>query len=319
MGMTHYIIRRLLWAVVIVYFVATASFFMINAAPGDAIMAKLAQGGRVTEAELEEKRAQLGLDEPLLEQYLTWLGNALQGDLGNSLLFESRTVTGQIADTFPKTLELVIYSTIISLVVAIPVGVISAVKQDGPVDVVARLLAIIGLAIPTFFLGTVIVIYGAKWFGVSPANDQPGFLSDPLANLKTYLAPSLVLGFSLAAVVLRMTRATVLEVMRQDFVRTARAKGLKERIVIYRHVIKNSLIPVITVFGNQFAFLIGGTVIVEQIFNIQGMGELIFFSINARDFTQVMGNTLFLGTLVVLVNLVVDISYAWVDPRIRYS
>jgi peptide/nickel transport system permease protein len=317
--MAHYIIRRLLWAVVIVFFVATASFFMVNAAPGDAIMAKLAAGGRVTPDEIEAKREQLGLNDPVHERYFDWLGNAVQGDLGNSLLFESRSVIGRIGDTFPATLELVIYSTIISLIIALPIGILSAVRQDGPVDMVARLFAIIGLAIPTFFLGTIVVIYGAKWFGVAPAQDQVGFLDNPLGNLKTFLAPSLVLGFSLAATVMRMTRATVLETLRQDFVRTARSKGLREQVVIYRHVVKNSLIPVITVFGNQFAFLIGGTVIVEQIFSIQGMGELIAFSTISRDYTQVVGNTLFLAAIVVLVNLLVDISYAWVDPRIRYS
>ena len=173
--------------------------------------------------------------------------------------------------------------------------------------------------IKTAALGTVVIIYGAKWFGVAPAQDQVGFFSDPLGNLKTFLAPSLVLGFSLAATVMRMARATVLETLRQDFVRTARSKGLREQVVIYRHVVKNSLIPVITVFGNQFAFLIGGTVVIEQIFSINGIGAMTFQAINQRDYTQVITNTMVLGALVIFVNLLVDISYAWLDPRIRYS
>jgi peptide/nickel transport system permease protein len=317
--MTQYIIRRLLLGAVIIGLVAVLSFLMIQAAPGDTLLARLAAGGRVNPAELQQKREQLGLDRPIVVQFGDWVGGAFRGDLGNSLIFEDRSVGGRIVDTFPKTFELIVMSVVLSLVIAIPTGILSAVKQDGAVDFVGRLFATLGLAVPNFFLAVVVVVYGAKWFGVSPAATQPSIFTQPLANLQAYLAPSLVLGVSLAAVTMRMTRATVLEVLRQDFVRTARAKGLRERAVLGRHVVKNSLIPVITVFGNQFAFLIGGTVIVEIVFGIDGMGDLIFSSINSRDYTQVMGNTLFLGTAVVLVNLLVDISYAWIDPRIRYS
>jgi peptide/nickel transport system permease protein len=317
--MAQYIIRRLLWGGVIICLVALISFFMIHAAPGDTILARLAQGGRVNPAELEQKREQLGLDRPVLVQFGSWVGDAIQGDLGNSLIFERRSVAGRIADTLPKTLQLILMSVAISLVIAIPTGVLAAVKQDGPLDFFARMFAILGLAIPNFFLAVLVVVYGGKWFGISPAPDQPPIYTDPIANLKAYIAPSLVLGVSLAAVVMRMTRATVLESLRQDYVRTARAKGIAERFILWRHVMRNSLIPVITVFGNQFAFLLGGTVIVEIAFGINGMGKMIFDSINSRDYTQVMGNTLVLGTAVVLVNLLVDVSYAWIDPRIRYS
>jgi len=317
--MPQYIIRRLLLGTVIVALVALISFFMIHAAPGDTLLARLASGGRVNPAELQQKREQLGLDRPVVVQFGEWVGGVFRGDFGNSLIFENRSVLGRIVDTFPKTFELVLLAVILSQVIAIPIGILSAVKQDGALDFVARMGATLGLAVPNFFLGVVLVVYGAKWFGVSPASVQPSFFTHPLANLQTYLVPSLVLGAAEAAVTMRMTRATVLEVLRQDFVRTARAKGLGERAVLVRHVVRNSLIPVITVFGNQFAFLIGGTVIVELLFSIHGLGDLIFTSINSRDYTQVMGNTLFLGTAVVLVNLLVDISYAWIDPRIRYS
>lgn len=317
--MTQYIIRRVLWGGVIVSLVALLSFFMIQAAPGDTLLARLAAGGRINPEQIEAKREQLGLDRPAVVQFGHWVGGVVQGDLGNSLIYERRSVTGRILDTLPKTLQLVLMSVVLSLIIAIPVGVLSAVKQDGGLDFVARMFAILGLAVPNFFLGIVVVVYGGIWFGVSPAATQPSIFSDPLANIRAYLAPSLVLGVSLAAVTMRMTRATVLEVLRQDYVRTARAKGLAERAVLARHVVRNSLIPVITVFGNQFAFLIGGTVIVEIVFGIHGLGDLIFDSINSRDYTQVMGNTLFVGTAVVLVNLLVDISYAWIDPRIRYS
>lgn len=317
--MTQYIIRRLLLGVLIVALVALVSFFMIHAAPGDTLLARLAAGGHVDPSELQAKRHQLGLDRPVMVQFGRWVGGVFHGDLGNSLIFENTSVSGRIFDALPKTLELVLISVVISVLIAIPVGVLSAVKQDGALDFVGRMLATLGIAVPNFFLGIVVVTYGGIWFGVSPAASQPSILSAPLANLQGYLAPSLVLGASLAAVTMRMTRATVLEVLREDFVRTARAKGLRERRVLSRHVLRNSMIPVVTVFGNQFAFLIGGTVIVEIIFGIHGLGNLIYTSINNRDYTQVMGNTLFVGTAVVLVNLLVDVSYAWIDPRIRYA
>lgn len=317
--MTQYIIRRLLFGTVIISLVALISFLMIQAAPGDTLLARLASGGRVNPAQLEEKRQQLGLDEPVLKQFGEWVGGVFRGDFGKSLIFEDRSVSGRILDTFPKTLELVLLSTILSLLIAIPVGVVSAVKQDGAFDFLGRMFTTLGLAVPNFFLAILVVVYGGIWFGISPPATQPSIFTHPIANLQAYLLPSLVLGVSLAAVTMRMTRATVLEVLRQDFVRTARAKGLTGRVILSRHVLRNSLIPVVTVFGNQFAFLIGGTVVVESVFSIKGIGDLIFTSINFRDYTQIMGNTLFVGTAVVLVNLIVDISYAWIDPRIRYS
>ena len=317
--MTHYVIRRLLAAVVIVAIVAMISFFMIQAAPGDTLLARLQEGGRITPAQIEQKRVQLGLDRPVFVQFADWFGGAIRGDLGNSLIFEQRSVRGRIADAFPKTLHLVLLSVFFALLLAIPTGIISAVKRDSAVDFVARLFAIIGLAVPNFFLAILVVLLGGIWFGMAPPSEQPAIYADPVGSLRAYIAPSLVLGYLLAGTTMRMTRSAVLDVMREDFVRTARAKGLREQVVIMRHVVRNSLIPVITIFGNQFAFLIGGTVVVELVFGINGMGKLIFDAINMRDYNQIMGNTLFVGTLVVLVNLVVDISYAWVDPRIRYS
>jgi len=317
--MTQYVIRRLLAAAVIVVIVATISFFMIQAAPGDTLLARLQQGGRVTPAELEAKREQLGLDRPVLVQFGDWIGGVARGDLGNSLIFEQRSVGGRIANAFPKTLQLTLMSVFFSLLIALPVGIISAVKRDSAIDFAARLFAILGLAVPNFFLAILVVLLGGIWFGVAPAATQPSIFSEPVASVRAYLAPSLVLGYVLAGTTMRMTRSAVLDVIGEDFVRTARAKGLAERVVIIRHVVRNALIPVITLFGNQFAFLIGGSVVVELVFGINGLGKLIFDSINMRDYSQIMGNTLFVGSLIVLINLLVDISYAWVDPRIRYS
>jgi peptide/nickel transport system permease protein len=317
--MARYIVRRLLLAALTIFLVGTVSFFMIRVAPGDVLLAKLQGGGRITPADLERGRAELGLDKPAIEQYWHFLKDAVQGDLGNSLITSSESTVSQVGNTFPKTLEILILSTLITLIIAIPAGVLSAVRQDSALDFFVRIFATLGLAVPTFFLGTVMVVYGAIWFGVAPISDQPGFFEDPTANLKAFLAPALVIGFAEAAVTMRITRSTVLEMLRQDFVRTARSKGIRERTVIARHVMKNALVPIVTVFGNQFAFLLGGTVVVETIFNINGMGALTLRSINQRDYTQVMTNTLFLGGAVVLVNLLVDISYAWMDPRIRYG
>jgi peptide/nickel transport system permease protein len=317
--MTTYILRRLMAAVVVVAFVATISFFMIQAAPGDTLVARLQAGGRITPAEIQAKREQLGLDRPVLVQFVEWGSGVLRGDLGNSLIFEQRSVSGRILTAFPKTLHLVLMSVFFSLVIALPIGIISAVKRDTATDFVFRLFAILGLAVPNFFLAILVVLLGGIWFGLAPPAEQPSIFADPVASVRAYLAPSLVLGYVLAGTTMRMTRSAVLDVMRDDYVRTARAKGLAEHVVIIRHVVRNALIPVITLFGNQFAFLLGGSVVVELVFGINGLGKLVFDSINMRDYNQIMGNTLFVGSLVVLVNLIVDISYAWVDPRIRYS
>jgi peptide/nickel transport system permease protein len=211
-----------------------------------------------------------------------------------------------------------VLASVVALLIAIPVGVLSAVKQDMPIDYVTRVIAILGLAIPSFWLATLALLYLTIWFGWTPPLRYTPIWEDPWTNLQTFILPSLILGFGLGASLTRMTRSTVLEVLRNDYIRTARAKGLQQRMVLSRHVLKNSLIPVITIFGLQFTGLLSGSVIMESLFSLPGVGGVILQAVQQRDYTQVQGCALFLGAIAVGMNLLVDISYAWIDPLIRY-
>ncbi|MGH2587806.1 MAG: ABC transporter permease, partial [Dehalococcoidia bacterium] len=210
-------------------------------------------------------------------------------------------------------------ASVVALLIAIPVGVLSAIKQDTPIDYLTRVLAILGLAVPNFWLATMLLLYLTLWFGWTPPLRYTPFFDDPWTNLQTFALPALVLGFGLGASLTRMTRSTVLEVLRNDYIRTARAKGLRDRIVIGRHVLKNAMIPVITIFGLQFTALLGGSVIMESLFSLPGVGGITLQAVQQRDYTQIQGNALFFGAIALLINVLVDISYAWFDPRIRYS
>jgi len=320
--MTGYIVRRLLGAIVVLFMLSFIVFMLVNAVPGNTLTRLLnqsPQGANLTPAQIEQFERDLGLDRPVLERYGNWLWSTLQGDLGES--FATRLpVWQEIQDRLPKSIELVILATLISTLLAIPIGVFSAVRQGGAGDYVSRVFAILGLAIPNFFLAVLVVTYAAAWGGVSLSTLDPPYIWDGVAdNLAGMIAPSIVLSASLMATVMRMQRSTVLEVVNEDYVRTARAKGLGERVIILRHVLRNSLIPVITIFANQFAFLISGAVIVEFIFRIDGIGALAVRAIRQVDFTLVLGITLVVGFGVVFINILVDLSYAWLDPRIRYS
>lgn len=320
--MTGYLIRRLLGAVVVLFMLSFIVFMLVNAVPGNTLTRLLnqsPQGANLTPAQIEQYERDLGLDRPVLERYGNWLWSTLQGDLGES--FATRLpVWDEIQDRLPKSIELVILATLISTLLAIPIGVFSAVRQGGIGDYASRVFAILGLAVPNFFLAVLVVTYAAAWGGVSLSTLDPPYIWDGVwDNLAGMIAPSLVLSASLMATVMRMQRSTVLEVVNEDYVRTARAKGLGERVVILRHVLRNSLIPVITIFANQFAFLISGAVIVEFIFRIDGIGALAVRAIRQVDFTLVLGITLVVGFGVVFINILVDLSYAWLDPRIRYS
>ena len=320
--MTGYLVRRLIGAVVVLFMLSFIVFMLVNAVPGNTLTRLLnqsPQGANLTPAQIEQYERDLGLDRPVLERYGNWLWSTLQGDLGES--FATRLpVWQEIQDRLPKSIELVILATLISTLLAIPIGVFSAVRQGGIGDYTSRIFAILGLAVPNFFLAVLVVTYAAAWGGVSLSTLDPPYIWDGVwDNLAGMIAPSLVLSASLMATVMRMQRSTVLEVVNEDYVRTARAKGLGERVVILRHVLRNSLIPVITIFANQFAFLISGAVIVEFIFRIDGIGALAVRAIRQVDFTLVLGISLVVGFGVVFINILVDVSYAWLDPRIRYS
>ncbi len=320
--MTGYIIRRIIGALFVLLMLSFIVFMLVNSVPGNTLTRLLnqsPQGANLTPEQIEQYEIDLGLDKPVLERYGNWLWDALNGDLGKSFA-TSLPVWGEIQDRLPRSVQLVIMATLISSLLAVPIGVFSAIRQGGAGDYVSRIFAILGLAVPNFFLAVLVVTFSAAWLNVSLSTLDPPYIWDGIGdNLAGLIAPALVLSASLMATVMRMQRSTVLEVVNEDYVRTARAKGLTERAIILRHVIRNSLIPVITIFANQFAFLISGAVIVEFIFRIDGIGALAVRAIRQVDFTLVLGISLVVGFGVVFINILVDLSYAWLDPRIRYS
>ena len=240
-------------------------------------------------------------------------------ELDSSLCADRDAVLGLIGDRLPVTIELVVIASVISGGLGVPIGVFSAVRQGGASDYAARTFAILGLAIPSFVLGILTLVIFSRWFGISFAiMEKPDIWEDPIQNLQALMMPALVLGFGLMGGVMRMARSATLEVLHEDYVRTARAKGLGERVIITRHVLRNVMIPILTIFGNQIAFVLGGTVIVEQIFGVHGLGELFLDAISLRNYPVVMGMTLLLGSVVVATNLLVDLSYAFIDPRVKY-
>jgi peptide/nickel transport system permease protein len=290
---------------------------MIRLIPGNIIDLMMSDQGVVSQADRANIEHSLGLDKPVLTQYGIWLGNVIHGNLGNSL-WDKSPVVDEISARLPVTLELGILSIIIAQIIALPIGIYSALRQDTIGDYIARSFAIICIAVPSFWLATLVIVFPAIWWGYSPPVYLIPFSQDPTGNLKMFIIPSIVLGMSMAGMTMRMTRAVMLEVLRQDYVRTAWAKGLSERVVVLRHAMKNALIPVITIIGLGVPTLIGGTVIIEQIFGLAGMGRLIIESAQSRDYTVVSGVLLVFGIALVIINLFVDLTYGFFDPRISY-
>jgi peptide/nickel transport system permease protein len=261
--------------------------------------------------------AALGLDQPMWKQYLLWVrAIVFHGDLGNSL-WQGTSVAEQIGARLPVTLELGVISLVVSLTMALPIGIYSAIRQDTAGDYIARSFSILLLAVPSFWLGTMVVVFPSIWWGWSPPIDYVGFFANPWQNLQQMIVPGIVLGTSLSAITMRMTRTMMLEVLRQDYIRTAQAKGLGERVVVLRHALRNALIPVVTLIGLQAPLLLGGAVIVEQIFVIPGMGMLLLEAVSQRDYPIVTGVFLIVGVAVLVINLLVDLSYGLLDPKVR--
>ena len=261
----------------------------------------------------------LGLDVPVHVQYGRWIGGIFrQGTLGESL-WSDWTVEEKIIGRLPVTIKLGVLAILIGLLIALPVGIYSAIRQDTAADYLGRSIAIIGLATPNFWLALMVLLYPAIWWGWSPPLELVPFTKDPLGNLAVFLIPSLILGTAMAAATMRMTRTTMLEVLRQDYIRTAWSKGLRERVVVMRHVIKNALIPVVTLIGLQLPILVGGAVIMENLFNLPGLGRLMLLALNDRDYPVVSGVNLFFGTAVLGINLIIDLIYPYLDPRVRYE
>ena len=262
-----------------------------------------------------EERLQLNQGVP--QAYAEWLLGVLRMDFGSSFVSE-RPVTEQLTSRIPVTFQIGIMAMIYSIGIAIPIGVISAVKQDSPIDYLTRSFAIMALAVPSFWAGQMAIVYGFEWFGWTPPLTYESLWESPIDNLKTTWLPAVILGSFLSGSVMRLTRSTMLEVMRQDYVRTARAKGLRERVVVVRHGLRNAVLPVITVIGLQVSVLISGTVVLERIFSLPGMGSFLLFSLERRDYPTVQAIVLLAAALVLTTNLIVDLSYAFIDPRIRY-
>lgn len=319
--MGSYLARRLLALIPTLIIASIIVFSVVRLIPGDVLDLMLTNNmyAAASDDAREQLEAALGLDDPIYIQYLEWIqGIALHGDLGRSL-WKDTPVTQMIAERLPVTLQLAVLSLLIALLIAIPVGIWSAIRQESVGDHIGRSFSIMGLAVPSFWLGTMVVILPAMLWGWMPPNNIQPFFEAPWNNFKVFLLPSLVLGTSLSAVVMRMTRTMMLEVLRQDYIRTAWAKGLRERTVIMRHAVKNALIPVVTLIGVLVPILIGGTVIIEQIFRLPGLGQLLLQSVTQRDYPIITGIFLISGVIVIVVNLLVDLCYGLLDPRVRYD
>jgi peptide/nickel transport system permease protein len=316
--MHKYIIRRLLLAIPVLLISSLIVFGLMRVMPGNALTALMAESGNVCERELQKLRKDLGLDLPYYEQYLIWLWQMVSLNPGYSI-FTSEPIPVALKKSIPVTIELALLAMILGLVIAIPLGVLSATRQDKLSDYVGRLVAISGLSLPDFWLGTLVITFAAIWFSWIPPLGYASVWESPWRNLQQFLLPAAVLGFRLSAATMRMTRSTLLEVLREDYVRTAWSKGLGERVIIYKHALKNALIPVVTIVGGQLGTLLAGTVIVETIFALPGMGRLTVEAILYRDYPIVQTNVMLVAATLVMLNLLVDLTYAWLDPRIHYQ
>jgi peptide/nickel transport system permease protein len=317
--MLRYTISRTLMMIPTLIGVAVLVFFMLRVVPGDVVEVKLrGDGGAVTQETIEMERKRLGLDKPLLNQFADWMVGLATLDLGTSM-WTDRPVIEEIGTRLELSLEVAILATIFAVLLAIPLGTTAALMRGTWVDYVVRVATIGGLSIPSFWFGMLISMFLLGLFNWLPPITFTPLYVDPVANLTQLIWPALAVGYRYCAVVARMIRSSLLEVLNEDYIRTARAKGVFEKVVISRHALRNALLPAITVIGVEFAFLIGGLVVTEQVFNLNGIGKLFVQSVSRSDFTMIQGMVMLLAAIYVVVNLVVDLLYAVFDPRIRYT
>ncbi len=317
--MRQYILRRLLLLPFIMLGVSFLTFLMFNLIPGDVV--DIVCGFQCSQEDREAIRHDYGLDRPVLVQYWDWVNGIPQGDLGESFRGHLAVKT-ELERRMPITIQLMIMTIFFSVCFGIPLGVLSAIRPGGLWDALARFTSILWLSIPAFYSGTLVIIFGLLWFGWSPPQFGRGyvpFFDDPVTNLEEFMLPALILAFGSAGVIIRITRSSMLEVMRNDYIRTAWSKGLRERSVVWRHALKNALIPVVTVLGLEAGGLLGGAVIVETIFGLNGVGLYTIQSVIAREVLVVQALAFVFAAVYVLLNLFIDILYAWLDPRIRYA
>ena len=316
--MRTYILKRLLLIVPTLLGAATLVFLIMRVIPGDVALLILGgDSGQIDQRQLIAMRRQLGLDQPLLVQFGTWLWGIVQFDFGNSL-WTGQPVTQELLIRLPLSLQLALFATIVSVIIAIPLGMLAAVRQDTWVDYVVRIFSIGGLAMPGFWIGILTILALVIFFGWGPPLEFTPPWVDPWANFQMMVWPVVTVGYRFSAVTTRMTRSTVLEVLREDYIRTAWAKGLRERAVVIRHALKNAMLPVITLIGTEFAFLIGGLVVTETVFTLNGIGRFVVDAVAHRDYPVVQALVFLIAFGFVVVNLLVDLTYAWFDPRIRY-
>ncbi len=323
--MAKYIIRRLLWGIPVLFFVTLVVFILVRFLPGGPF--DFAGEKQLPPSVVKNLEAKYHLNDPLWKQFVDYLWNVVRGDLGPSFRYRNRTVNDIIAEGLPVSAQLGMLAMLIAIGIGIPLGIIAALRQNTIVDYLATFFAIVGVSIPAIVMGPLLIwIFALKlqWFPVSRWGAQPpyflGFLPKPdITFWRHAILPAFTLGTGLSASIARLTRASLLQVIREDYIRTARAKGLAERLVIFRHALKNSMIPVVTILGPMFAAVLTGTFVVEQIFAIPGLGKHFVTSIGNRDYPIILGTTLLYGVAIVIANLLVDIVYAWLDPRIRFD
>ena len=317
--MQRYIFKRFLLMIPTLLGVAVLVFLLMRVIPGDIVEIKFtSEGGFVTEEVLAQERARIGLDKPIWQQFASWIWGIMRLDFGTSM-WTGRPISHEIGIRIQLSLEIAILATMVAILIAIPLGTLAALKQDTWVDYFIRVFSIAGLSIPSFWLGILIILFLLINFHWVPPMFFTPIWVDPWENLSQMIWPAAAVGYRYSAVSTRMMRSSTLEVLREDYVRTARAKGLWERVIIIRHAMKNAMLPVITVIGLEFAFLIGGLVVTEQVFNLNGLGKLLVQSIAQRDYTMTQTLVMLVAVTFVLVNFVIDILYAWLDPRIHYQ
>ncbi len=316
--MLSYLANRTLMMVPTLFGVAVLIFFLLRVVPGDIVEVKLrGDGGTVSAETLEAERKRMGLDKPLINQFGDWMKGMATFDFGKSM-WTDRPVSEEISARIELSIEVAIIASIIAVLIAIPLGTLSALFRDTWIDYVIRLFTIAGLAVPSFWLGMLVILSLLSFFNWLPPITYTPIYVDPIANLSQLIWPAAAVGYRYAAVVARMVRSSIIEVMKEDYIRTARAKGVYERLVVSRHAMRNALLPAITVIGLEFAFLIGGLVVTEQVFNLNGIGKLFVQAVSRNDFTLIQTMVMLIATIFIAVNLIVDVLYAALDPRIRY-
>jgi peptide/nickel transport system permease protein len=311
----QYVIKRLLVSIPVLFGISVVAFFIVRLVPGDTVTAML--GNSYTPGQAEALRAKYGLDEPLIQQYILWLGNVIKGDFGYSQ-FTNTPVLQAILARLPITIELAILSVVIAVILAIPLGTIAALRRNSKFDYSASFFGMLGISIPNFWLGTLMILFLSLYAGWFPSGGFVGLYESVWGNLKSMILPAIALGTAVGAVAMRMTRSSMLEVTNQEYIKMARAKGVSSQRLIWKHAIKNALIPVVTVLGIQTGYLLGGSVVIEQIFGLPGVGQLALSAITNRDYALLQGTILFIASAFVIVNLIVDVIYGFLNPQIRY-